>query len=154
MRAEQKQSRRGFQLIELMVAMVALGIFAVAASSMLVFIWRGWVNNAQSVQMQRDVSIAMRAMAREIRRTPLDDITPGTSSLTCYNAHTATATVFSKSGDRLNMQSDDGTGTTLISDYVRSFTTSTNANGSVTINLKLAAPRDSSSSSMVVYSRN
>jgi len=154
MRTDNQTSRSGFQLIELMVAMVAVGIFAVAAGSMLVFTWKGWHNNLKSVQMQRDTTIAMRVMEREIRRTPIGGFTPGTSTLTCFNTNTLNTVVFAKSGDRLNMQVNSDPVVTLIDEYVQSFASSTNANGSVAVNLALSTGSDSSSSTMVVYTRN
>lgn len=154
MRTDNNISRCGFQLIELMVAMVAVGIFAIAVGSLLVFTWRSWHNNMDSVQMQRDTTIAMRVLEREIRRTPINGFTPGASTLTCYNKYTTNTVVFSKSGDRLNMQVNSDPSVALIDEYVQSFATSTNASGAVTVKLGLSTGSDSSASSMVVYSRN
>lgn len=146
-----KNPKAGFTIIELMAAMVATAIFAMAVGAVLFYVWTGWRRNTVSVQMQRDTTLAMQVIAREIRRTPLEDIAPGTS-LTCVNG-TGKVAIMQNNGN-LNMQVNADPAFTLVRDHVVSFTTSTNANGAVRVALSLYTGSDASKCSMVVYSRN
>lgn len=70
-------SNRGFTLVELMVVMLVSAVLALAVGSMLVFGWMGWVRSNESVSSQRDASLAMLMIAKEIRNSSYDDITAG-----------------------------------------------------------------------------
>lgn len=149
------KSREGFTLVELLVGMLAVGMLSLVVGAMLFFGWKSWRVNNASVEMQRDTSLAMRVIAREIRRTPINQITVGTS-LTCVN--TNGTYVFSQSGGDLNLQVDSQAAWPLIRNYVDSVngfsTTKTNALGIVSVSLNLTAGDDISNNRMVIYSRN
>lgn len=148
-----KIPKAGFSLIELMMAMLATSILVLAVGSMLVYGWMGWKRNNDSVAMQRDVSLAMRIIAREIRRTPMTGITVG-DTLTCINANGTYA--FTASGRDLNFQVDSEVTFPLVRDCLSGFSTTNNPlNGSVAVLLNLnTAGMDVSTNSMVVFTRN
>lgn len=75
-------SNSGFTLVELMVAMLVAAILALAVGSMLVFGWMGWVRSNEIVASQRDASLAMLMIAKEIRNSSYGDITAG-SGIVC-----------------------------------------------------------------------
>jgi len=72
-----KKSRLGFTLVELMVAALAFSLLAVAVGSMLVFGWQGWKRSNDLVGMQRDATLAMMMISKEIRNAAYDEITDG-----------------------------------------------------------------------------
>ena len=145
-------SKGGFGVMELLVAMLATSLLVLAVGSMMVFAWKGWVQSAASVEMQRDVSLAMRTIATEIRRTPMANITDG-ASLVCNNS-AGTITV-SRSGRDLNLRVGATASVLLVRDIATAFSTKkNNANGSVTVSLNLATGSDVSAIQMIVYSRN
>lgn len=145
-------SNRGFTIIELLVGMLAVGMLSLIIGSMLIFAWKSWHMNNNSVELQRDTSLAMRVIAREIRRTPIEKITVG-SALTCINTN-GTYT-FSQSGGDLNLQVGSDPAWPLVRDYVSSFnTTKTNALGVVSVTLNLSTGSDDSQNRMIIYSRN
>lgn len=149
--------KSGFTVVELMVAMLATAILSLVAGLMLVYGWMGWHKNFSAVQMQRDTTLAMRVIAKEIRRTPIEKITDGTS-LTCIN--TNGAYTFSTSGGDLNLEKDAGTPWPLVRDAGAAIRASKevdakgNLTGSVTVVLTLDTGTDSCISTNIVYSRN
>jgi prepilin-type N-terminal cleavage/methylation domain-containing protein len=70
-------SKQGFTLIEIMMAAVAFALLVVAVGSMLVFGYQGWRRNNDLVNMQRDASLTMMMIAKEVRNATYDDITDG-----------------------------------------------------------------------------
>jgi len=72
-----KQSKCGFTLVELMVAALAFSILSLAVGSMLVYGWQGWKRNNDLVAMQRDASLAMMMISKEIRNAQYDEIVEG-----------------------------------------------------------------------------
>ena len=145
------KSSSGFTIFEVLVAMLATSILILIVGLMLYVGWLGWRRNSESVNMQRDASLAMRIMAREIRRTPIDEITIG-NSLICANTNGTYS--FTMSGDDLNLQKDSDPQWALIRDCVSSFSTSkTNAAG-VVVTLNLDTGSDDSNNKMIIYSRN
>lgn len=72
-----KKSRLGFTLVELMVAALAFSVLALAVGSMLVFGWRGWKRNNDLVSMQRDATLTITAISKEIRNATFEEITDG-----------------------------------------------------------------------------
>ena len=151
MSAHDKTRKSGFTIVELMAAVVATAIFSLAVGSMLVYAWMGWIQYTDSVQMQRDATLAMRIIEKEIRRTAIEGITPG-SSLICTNA--AGQVSISKNGSDLDMQVNAGTAFPLVRDVVTAFKSETNANGSVQVALGLDTGNDNSTITMTIYSRN
>ena len=134
----------GFGLIEMLIAVLATSMLVLAVGSALVFTWRGGRRGREAIGMQRDVSLALRTIGREIRQSSTDDITIGTDILTCGTAS------FSKSGRVLQYD-----GIALIDGWVSSFSATKNiANGSVSINLGIGAGRDTSTIRATFYSRN
>ncbi|MDZ8119288.1 PilW family protein [Pontiella agarivorans] len=68
------KSRSGFTLIELMMAMLAGVVLAVTVFAMLISQHRALENNSQSLKMQRDASLALAMIGREIRQSRIEDI--------------------------------------------------------------------------------
>jgi prepilin-type N-terminal cleavage/methylation domain-containing protein len=101
---EKERRNEGFSLVELMLATIAFGILAVSVGTLLYFGWLGWRINKESVAMQRDASLAMRMMAKEIRNSMIDEI--DTSSGIRFNAITdppvrPAAITFAENGENL-----------------------------------------------------
>jgi type IV pilus assembly protein PilW len=63
----QDRSKRGFTLIELMVAIAAFGIMSLAGFAVLGTGQRTAVSNDQTVQIQQNVRLAMDLIARDVR---------------------------------------------------------------------------------------
>ena len=146
------ETKSGFTLIELMMTAVAFSILALATGSMLVFGWQGWTRINASVDMQRDASLAMRVMAREVRKSSVANITVG-SSLGCVDPSGSNVT-FTVSNGNLEM----AVGGTFFMNLVRGQAVSlsssiTNSTG-VAITLNLLAGDDVGSIDSVVYVRN
>ncbi len=134
----------GFGLIELLIAILATAMLVIAVGNILVFTWRGWRQSSDAVSMQRDASLALRAIAREIRQTPIGDITTGTDTLSCGTRS------FSKSGRVLTYE-----GIALIDGWVTSFVSSEGTvNGSVDVTLGIGAGADRSTIEATFYTRN
>lgn len=98
MRARNKTG--GFSIIELMLGVIAMAVLVLAIGSMLVFGWRGWRHGNEIVNMQRDASLALRVIAKEIRMSNFSAITDG-NPLICPTA-SGTAT-FTWSGGNLDI---------------------------------------------------
>lgn len=79
MTLEKRYSKRGFTIMELMVAMIAFSVMVLTVGIILVFSWKSWVNYRDQLAMQRDASLAMLMISKEIRNATYDDITDGTS---------------------------------------------------------------------------
>ena len=141
-------AKAGFSLVELMVAALATAILILAVGSMLVFGWIGWKRNNDSVNMQRDASLAMRTMARAIRGS--FSMTAG-ASLQCVNASNTVR--FVKSGNNLDMQVDGNLQMHLIRDVVRGFSAELTTTG-VVVKVSLAAGDDTATINETIYTRN
>ena len=152
MNVTRKKHQAGFTLVELMLGIMATAILALAVGIMLVYAFRGWRQNTESVQMQRNATLAMRVMAKEIRRTPLVNISDGSSSLICTNA-SGTVSIRQQGGN-LSLQVDAERPFILVNDIVTAFNTRSRPDGSVTVRLNLATGSDISTNAMVIYSRN
>jgi prepilin-type N-terminal cleavage/methylation domain-containing protein len=63
----QDRSKRGFTLIELMIAIAAFGIMSLAGFAVLSTGQRTAVSNDQTVQIQQNIRLAMDLMARDVR---------------------------------------------------------------------------------------
>ena len=138
-------------MVELMLTMTAASIMAITIGSVLYFVWVSWRSNNESVEMQRDATLAMHAIVREIRRTPVDGITTG-SSLVCVNTN-GTYT-FVQSGDNLDIQYESGESFTLVRGIVSSFNTVSTNHRAVVVSLELNTQSDNSSIKNTIYSRN
>lgn len=146
-----KKYKFGFSMTELMVAMSATAVLALIVGSMLVAGWRSWTNSNSYVAMQRDASLAVRVIAREIRSST--NLTIGTSQITCQNAFNTVR--FVQSGSDLNMEVDGSLQMQLIDGVLVSFSPELDASdGSVDLILNMAAGDDSSIISETVYPRN
>ena len=64
----------GFTLVEMMVTMVAAGILALTAGSMLLMVFRTWRMNEDAIAMQTESSLAMKLMAKHIRHAGVGEI--------------------------------------------------------------------------------
>ena len=71
-----KNKKSGFSLIEVMLAATAFGILAVAVGFTLYFGWLGWRINRESVAMQRNASLVMRMIEKEVQHSEPGDL-PG-----------------------------------------------------------------------------
>lgn len=146
------KSKSGFSLIELLLAAVATAILALTVGSLLYFGWLGWHRDNASVDMQRDTSLAMRTMEREIHGATSLEV-PSASTLDCTNPSNTVR--FVKSGADLDMEVDGTFEMHLIRGVVDSFSPTVDAvNGSVKIQLQLAAGNDPSSVEETIYTRN
>ena len=147
-----RKTSRGFSIVELLMGMLASSILALAIGSVMVYVWTGWVRNSASVEMQRDSTLAMRTIAREIRRTPVQNIDDGVS-LTCLN--TNGTFVFTESGRNLIRQ--QGGSSIILARGILipgSFDSKVNPDESVTVNMTLNTGADISKNTMTVYTRN
>jgi type II secretory pathway pseudopilin PulG len=109
-------------LVELMVSMLAGAILALMVGTILIFGYKNWGNNSQSVELQRDASLAMEAVGRLIRQAPVDD--DGVSEMhasesgdTLYIDAAGTTNV-TWSGDQLIL---NPSGMVLVRDWVLNF---------------------------------
>lgn len=138
-----RKHRTGFTLVELLVSMVALSIVALTVGSILYYTWIGWKRNQDSVNMQRDASLTMRMVAKEVRRTAINNISGG-NSLICGTKS------FVPNGKDLNYN-----GMAIVDGWLIDFTSTVNTNtGSVQVTLKLDTGYDPSAITATFYSRN
>lgn len=72
-----KQSCRGFTVIELMVGILSFSVMVLVVGSMLVFGWQGWARYNQNVAMQRDATLGLTIVSKEIRNASYGDIMDG-----------------------------------------------------------------------------
>jgi Tfp pilus assembly protein PilW len=143
-------NKEGFTIVELLMATLATSIMAMAIGSILVFAWMGWARQSESVEMQRDVSMAMRIMAKEIRQAT--SVTTGTS-LSCTKPG-SDVVVFSQSGRDLNMQVNADAPMVIVRDVATSFSSEVNGVRSVRVLLALDTGTDNSNVGMVISRRN
>ena len=90
--------KRGFTLIELQIGMLASGLLVLSVGLILMYGWISWRESNSIVNMQRDSSLALRALANEIRSSNIADITAG-NPLVCVNANGTTR--FAGTGGKL-----------------------------------------------------
>lgn len=64
-------------MVELMAAVLAFSVLMIAMSSMLILGWRSWFGNNERVAMQRDATLAMMMISKDIRNSTYDSITDG-----------------------------------------------------------------------------
>lgn len=143
MMIQHKNKRSGFSVVEMMAAMLALAILVLTVGLVLISAWTGWTRGKASVQMQRDATVAMRLIAKEVRQTPIENITTGTSLVCGTNS-------FTKVGSNLVYKEID-----LVDGVVTSFRTRKDVSeGTVQVSLNLDTGSDQSSIIATFYSRN
>ena len=142
-------TKAGFSIVELMMGILASSIMALAVGSILYYAWLGWAQNSAAAEMQRDASISMRFIAREIHRSAIDDISAG-ATLTC--THTNGTYTFVQNGGTLEMQFD-GQSVPLVRDILTKFNT-TISNRAVIVELDLSTGSDISENKMTIFTRN
>ena len=147
------ESKSGFTLVELMVVALAFSILALATGSMLVFGWQGWKRMNDSVDMQRDASLAMRVMAREVRKSTIANITVGSGQLGCVNPD-GEAIGFAVSGGNLDMSVDGTFFMHLIRRQSVSLTSEITNGVAVVLTLGLDTGNDSGDIESIIYVRN
>ena len=131
----------GFSVIELLLVISAASVLALTIGTVVVFTWKGWQQARVSVEMQREMSMSLRVIAREVRESDPADLSGGTS-LDC------TSGTFAKSGDNLTFGNLN-----LVAGRLRNF--SATVNGSqVNVTLALGARDDRSTVTATFYSRN
>lgn len=96
------KSRGGFTLVEMMVAALAFGIMMLVVGSMLYYAWLAWKRNNEVVAMQRNATIAMMMLSKEIRNSTYSAITPGAGI-----SFSDSGASFTESGNRIVL--NDGT---------------------------------------------
>lgn len=142
----------GFTVIELMIGMLAMAVMALTVGSMLYFGWLGWRRSNEIVNMQRDASLALRVMAKEIRMSSIDDIIEG-NPLVCENAN-GTAT-FTGSGGNLDVSGSISM--RLVRGWVGSFNTVKQTDGTnswIEITLNLNTETDQNNNALKISPRN
>ena len=97
-----KKSCDGFTIMELLMAALAFSIMMLVVASMLVYAWQGWKRNTEIVNMQRNATIALMMISKEIRNATYDEITAGSGI-----SFAGSGESFSASGNRI--VSNDGT---------------------------------------------
>jgi hypothetical protein len=137
-------------MVELLLGMLAASIMALAVGSILYYAWVSWVQSNAAVEMQRDASLSMRIIAKEVRRTPVSGITDGTS-LTCVN--TGGSFTFLSNGNNLDMQFGGGQSVTLARNVLAYFN-ATVSNRAVVVELNLSTGSDTSENRMTIFTRN
>ncbi len=119
--------KKGFTLVEMMVAMLAGVVLALTAGSMLVFGYTAWIDHTNSIKMQNDASLSMRVIGREIRESSVGDISYTANGLAfSTNAVRTNATSIVVLGNQLIFQPS---GFILSEDWVNSFNAQTNGLG-------------------------
>lgn len=93
--------KKGFTIVELMVGMLAFSVMALVVATMLIYGWRGWVRSRELVSMQREASLSMLMIVKEIRNSTYAGITDGSGI-----SFSDTGSSFSESGN--SIISDDG----------------------------------------------
>lgn len=147
-------AKDGFTVIELMAGILASSVLILTVSSLLIMGWIGWRRNNESVNMQRDGSLAMRVIAEEIRKSGFTAITAGSDSLECVNPAGDTVD-FTVSGGRLDMAVNGTFYMRLISGGVVAMETVKNtAENSVQLTLRTDVGSDSSQIEATVFARN
>lgn len=71
---KQKSSKAAFTLLEMLLAMLAAVFLMITVVHVFYYAWLGWIRNTHSVSMQRDATLAMERIAREIRSSDIGEI--------------------------------------------------------------------------------
>ncbi len=66
--------KNGFSLVEVLIAMLAMSILALTVGILLVYSWKAWRLGNESVQMQRDTTLALKMLTKEIRSCSITNI--------------------------------------------------------------------------------
>lgn len=116
---DKKRASRGFTIIETMIVILASSILALVVGTMLAAGYAGWRYNNNALTMNRDASLAMEVIAREIRNSGIDDIKIGNVSFSANTTAQGSSLQFAanevrspaisvvKSGDKLVYDSGD-----------------------------------------------
>lgn len=70
-----KKSKSGITIIELMVAIASSAVLAIGIGSVLYFSFLSWNRNIESVEVQRDATLATRVLKKQVRLSRSIDIT-------------------------------------------------------------------------------
>ena len=143
------QNKKGWTLIELMISMVSASIFMLVVGSLLFFGWSGWLQNSASVEMQRDISLAMQVMTREIRCA--ESIATSADTLECVT--TSNSMRFVRNGRNLDWMKDGVFQMHLARGGVDRFA-SVESNGCVSVELRVSTDHDRCEVKQQIYSRN
>lgn len=148
-----QKNKSGFTLIELMMAALAFSILALATGSMLVFGWQGWKKMNDSVDMQRDASLAMYIIAREVRKSTIANITVGDTRLECISPN-GEIIEFTVMDGNLTMAVDGTFAMHLVRGQATSLKSEKTTDRSVELTLNLMAGRDPCQIVSTIYARN
>ncbi len=73
-----KKKKQGFSLFEMLASILAFSILTLSVGIILVRGWTGWRWSNEAVAMQRDASLALKVVSREIRCSSIDHIDTST----------------------------------------------------------------------------
>lgn len=76
------RDNQGFTVLELLIAVVATAILVMIASLLLVMPYRSLYTNIEHANLRRDMTVAVRMMADDIRESSVNGITAVENSLT------------------------------------------------------------------------
>ena len=136
------KSRKGFTLIELMVAIVASAIVVLAAGIVIVIGQTSWNQTWKKVNLQRDASYAMLRMSQSIKAatSAAADVNGPVLNIKIKDPNTGTikTITFSYVADTNNLQCQiGGQPQTIINGEVKDLQFKVVGNNTVTINLSL-----------------
>jgi prepilin-type N-terminal cleavage/methylation domain-containing protein len=136
------KSRKGFTLIELMVAIVASAIVVLAAGIVIVIGQTSWNQTWKKVNLQRDASYAMLRMSQSIKAatSAAADVNGPVLNIKIKDPNTGTikTITFSYVADTNNLQCQiGGQPQTIINGEVKDLQFNVAGNNTVTIDLSL-----------------
>jgi prepilin-type N-terminal cleavage/methylation domain-containing protein len=132
------KSRKGFTLIELMVAIVAGAIVVLATGIIIVGGQKSWNETWKKVNLQRDASYAMLVMSQSIKKATSAVADANTRSITITDpAGGTTIFAWSNGTDMLRRWVGTNPPSTIIDDVQNLQFKKDDVNDTVTINLRL-----------------
>ncbi len=126
-------NKKGFTLIELMIAVVILSIFILAVGAIVVTSWKFWNGGWEQVELQRDASYAFARIERIVRSGNSATVLGGGSGLQV--AEGAATHIFQLSGNILQLVT--GGNTENIASGVQNNTPFSQSGNTVTVTLAL-----------------
>jgi prepilin-type N-terminal cleavage/methylation domain-containing protein len=136
------KNRKGFTLIEMMIAAASAAILALLVSLILFLAYLSWRTNNAGVQLQRDSEHAINMMSRDIRESSSIDIIAIENYLILpTNAVRSDVTAYVKTSNTLSRYVNDIESGLLIPNGLMRFYPHVQSNG-VLLHLKLANTRE------------
>jgi prepilin-type N-terminal cleavage/methylation domain-containing protein len=128
------KSRKGFTIVELMVAVMASAIVVLAAGIVVVIGQTAWNQTWKKVNLQRNASVAMLRMSKSIKSATSATVDPNGKILNITDGNTVSSYVMDTNNLRYIV---GGQTQTVISGEVNNVQFSLVGNNSVTIDLSL-----------------